>query len=151
MEVNQIMKVIPAEGTQKGYHLARYYEQFPLSLLFKNLPAPNPIFHNERYTDVYFQTESGNVYKIWKIGDSWVIVDKNNKTRYRMLRSEMIYAFLKKGDPFYFAADGNSTKVIAIVAVDRSIIRIGISSTPDVPMVSYFESKLKAGKIIAKF
>jgi hypothetical protein len=106
-----------------GYHLARGFNRFELC----NVSSPGQL-GGDAFTEVYFTTISGNLYKIWQPkepGHIWVLANtRDNKGSggnlkvYHFPPPEIEKAILEVGIPFHFEDTGASTPVAAILAVN---------------------------------
>lgn len=114
-----------------GMHLARGVGRFDLM----NVSQPYPALGNDAFTEVYFTTESGNLYKIWQTetesgkGDKWMIANvRENKSAgrtgkvrgYAFADEEIRKATLEVGKSFRYGDVGVTTRVKAILAVNAS-------------------------------
>ncbi len=129
-----------------GTHLARGFATFPLA----NISAAGSQLGNDRFTEVYFTTTSGNLYLIYqdKVGrfkNRWLISNaRENKGRgrtgelvaYRFTPEEIDAAVLTVGNVLTWGEnkEARSMPIVAILAVNAS--RCYIRPPVDTDLVS---------------
>ncbi len=115
-----------------GPYLGRGFAIFQLS----NISNP-AMLGGDAFTEVYFTTSSGNLYKIWQdeVSHRWLLANvKENKGVGRRGKinsfifppGEIEKAVLEVGKPFHFHKIGQTTPIVAILAVNA-----GRCYTPD--------------------
>lgn len=141
------MKVTPDNKKHQGCYVAVSIEKFDLIWLRFDLNQTATMFVNDQFTEVYFRTNSGNIYKIFQekdnLGypDKWVLVNKNNpKYKYYFVDAEMFYAWLKLNSIFYYGNNGCTSEVTEIVCVKSDQIRFNISTDPEATLVHEFNN-----------
>lgn len=112
-----------------GHHLAQGFIEFALS----NISNPGAGLGNDAFTEVYFTTVTGNLYKIWKREDSsgkpghWAIANartnagkkpEDSVLGYPFPQEEIDAAVVTVGQPFKYGRDGVTSIVSAILAVN---------------------------------
>jgi hypothetical protein len=151
MENSKLLKVTPEKpNTWNGHYLARSFERFNLVSMRGDLSSLSAMLGGGKFTEVYFSTKSGNIYKIFQEKDefgqpsSWVMVSKNTPTKKHSLSdAEMYYGYLKIGEKFLYSFGCYSTDVTEIVCVVSDNIRLNIENAPEATIVQKFNSRLK--------
>lgn len=141
------MKVTPDNKKHQGCYVAVSVEKFNLIWLRFDLNQDVAMFANDKFTEVYFRTSSGNIYKIFQennnLGnpDKWVLVNKNNsKYKYYFVDAEMFYGWLKLNNIFYYGNNGCTSEVIEIVCVKSDQICFNILADPEAMLVREFNN-----------
>ena len=104
-----------------GVHLGRGFSKFDL----KSLECGQ--LGNDAFTEVYFTTESGNVYRISqpKSGFSghkqhWSLFNLRMKDEYQFTPAEITKGSLEAGEPFRYGFPGATSNIQAILCVNAS-------------------------------
>lgn len=113
--------------------LGKLTNVFRLNELRKNLPL------KEKFNEIFFKTESGNIYRIYKSrnGPYWVLTDKKTKEKYRLTTGEMQYAYLETGEYFWYGR--TNTGII------KEIVCVNLLKKEDI------SEKIPVSKIIESF
>lgn len=142
----KIMKVVPDTKLFLGHLKAVSFEEFYLQMVHRELPST---FLDGLFTDIYFMTISGNIYKIFnKIdsvlqSDNWFMVNKNNPDFIHVLEHEEIQTgVIRLNKSFYYGRYYLTTPVTEIVCLDRNKCYLNISDFPDSDLVSEFEQSI---------
>jgi hypothetical protein len=142
-----LMKVTPSNKNHQGCYVAKSVGKFDLIWLRFDLNSVAAMFENSKFTEVYFRTSSGNIYKIFQekdnLGhpDKWALVNKNNpKYKYYFVDAEMFYGWLKLDSMFYYGNNGCTSEVTEIVCVKSDQIRFNISNDPEAKLVQEFNN-----------
>lgn len=148
MEKTELLKVTPKSGHIGVYHIARSFENFNLVSLRSDLSSMTAMLGGDRFTEVYFRTKSGNIYKIFQEKNEfsqsgkWVLINKNNPgVKYYPNDGEMYYANLRINEKFYYGNGGYTSEVSEIVCVNSERIYPNISYAKDAVIVKNFEEK----------
>lgn len=143
----RLQKIIPEEGLSKGYYLACSFEELYLQIirpdmnhLAKKLEDRDLIF-----TDVYFKTISGKIYRIYKAKsffsrDDWILI--GNNLVYHFSYCDMYYGRLKIGESFIFGIHSITEKVTEILCVDKGKFCENIANLPESYLVKEFLKNL---------
>jgi hypothetical protein len=146
-DMEKSLKVTPKKNLKGGHHLARSFDQ-----LF-NLASLRGMGDN--FTEAYFRTRSGNIYKLFREKDEfgrpgkWVLVNKASRAEYYPTDAEMYYSHLKIGEPFYYGNGNHTTDVVEIVCVNAGRHYLDIAELPEALLVQQFISNLK-GSLLEK-
>lgn len=149
----QNFKVTSTEEKHGRHYTASSFDKFSLVSLRGDLSNLSAMLGGDAFTEVYFKTESGNIYKFFREKDEyghptkWALVKKDNlNTKYYPTDAEMYYGFLQLQEQFYYGTGGYSSKVVEIICVNSSRVYGDIASRPEATLVQLFNTALK-GKL----
>ena len=148
MEKNykKIMKVVPNTKLFLGHLKALSFDEFYLQTVHKDLSSA---FFDDLFTDIYFLTTSGNIYKIFNKIDpvlksnNWFMVNKNNPNFIHVFDfEEMQTGIIRLNTSFYYGHCYLTTPVAEIVCLNRKKCYLNISDLPDADLVNEFEESM---------
>ena len=147
---SKLMKVTPNSEKSKGHFIAHSFGEFCLQLMSSDLSLFAKMLGEEKFTDVYFKTSSGNIYWIFSEKDytlsvtSWFLLSKSNQSFvYSLKEKEMYFGFLKVGSSFFYGDCYATTGIMEIVCVNKSKLHFNISSAPEAIIVKQFEGEIR--------
>lgn len=145
----RVMKVTQKEASHEGYYYAYSFEYFPLKIVREDLNPFVDIFGDEKFTDIYFKTISGNIYRIFqkdvafKRFHNWIMVSSYKpELIYTFTDEEMYIGCIKIGERFSYG-NNLSSEVAEITCVNKNITRLNISNAPEALIVGNFEDVVK--------
>ena len=145
----KIMKVVSREGYRGGNYYARSFQEFPLQNLRGDLNPFVEFFGDDKFTDVYIRTESGDIYRIFQkeilfsTSHNWIAVNASNpEFIYTFKDIEMYLDKIKVGQNF-ICGNHHSTPVVEIVCVNMNKVRMNISNFKEAEIVKNFEELSK--------
>lgn len=146
----KVMKVVPRSSAFLGHLKAISFEELNLSVACRNLSlATDSTIFDGMFTDIYFMTASGNIYKISNKIDSalkisnWFMFSKNNPNYVHVFEYDEIQTgIIKLNKSFYYGHHYLTTPVTEIVGLNRDKCYLNISDVPSSEMVKKFEESL---------
>lgn len=146
----RLMKVSPGPGFHKGDYYACSFEEFHLQNLRADFNPFLDMFGDEKFTDIFFMTISGNIYRIFQNETyftrlhNWVMTSiYQSELMYTFTDLEMLLGRLKINERFIFGNNKHSSEVLEIVCVNKNKTKLNISNLPEALIVGDFEMALK--------
>lgn len=140
----KLMRVSLGPGFHRGNYFASSFEEFHLKNLRADLNPFVDMFSDEKFTDVYFMTTSGNIYRIYQ---DEALLRSHNWVMKNIYKPELIYTFtdlemlkkkLKLNERFIFGCH-HSDELLEIICVNKNKTRLNISRLPEALIVGDFE------------
>ena len=145
----KVMKVTQDESFHTGNYYACSFEDFSLVIVREDLNPFIDMFGNEKFTDIYFRTISGNIYRIFqrdvdfKRFHNWIIASSHDpELIYTFTDEDMFLGRIKIRERFSFG-NNLSAEVTEIVCVNRNITRLNISNEPEALIVNHYDDLMK--------
>jgi hypothetical protein len=102
--------------------MAKSFNEFATISLRSDLSNLTAMLGNDKFTEIYFRTEYGNIYKIYQnLEKKWILSHKKNpKYEYQLIDAEMYYGRIRTGEMFFYGNGNHSSNVIEIICVNTS-------------------------------
>lgn len=151
---SKLMKVVIKDDSFCGDYIARSFEEFYLQLLRPDINSFVKTLGDEKFTDIYFSTTTGHIYRIFKDNSmfnepySWILIDcMNSSFVYNFSYEEMYYGRVKIKKIFIFNNYYQTSEVTEIVCVNRAKLYLNIAHFPESILINNFESRLMSKKV----
>jgi len=142
----RLMRVPLGQSFHKGNYYACSFEEFYLQNLRADSNPFVDVFGDEKFTDIFFMTISGNIYRIFQ--NEVHFTRSNNWIMTSIYRPELIYTFtdqemytgrLKINEKFTFGNNQCSSEILEIVCVNKNITKLNITNFPEALIVRDFD------------
>ncbi len=122
--------------------ISREFEEFRLRQFSKKGQEEGAaMLGNDAFTEIYFQTRSGSMYKIYKNEGKFILLNAGTSQEIPLSEEDLEDGVLKVGMPFRYKK-GNTTMITKITCVNTN--KIDLTQSHSTNIRKEFEEKLRA-------